>query len=166
MTSPEQRWTDRLHLRPVTLDDIAAVVAIETDPRAGAHRPGGACSVEEAEQHVRDYVAQWSADGLGYWAVEHRGRLVGVAGLRFTVFALRDCWSLYYGFAPDVWDRGYATEVATEAVALAIERVPRLPVVARTRPGDVAAQRVAESAGLERRPDLDADGLVAFVSHW
>lgn len=149
MSSPEQRWTDRLHLRPVTVEDSAAIVAIG-----------------ESEQDVRDYVAQWSGDGLGYWAVELRGRLVGVAGLRFGVFRLRDCWNLYYRFATDVWGRGYATEAATEAMAVAIDRVPRLPVVVRTRPDNVAAQRVAEAAGLERRPDLDVDGDLVLVSHW
>lgn len=166
MTSVDQRWTDRLHLRPVTLDDLDAIVALETGPRADAHGPAGPPSAEEAEQLARGYVAQWSGDGLGYWAVELRGRLIGIAGLRFNVFQLRDCWELYYRFAPDVWRRGYATEAAIEAVALAIARVPRLPVLARTRPDDVAGQGVAEAAGLERHPDLDADGLIAFVTHW
>jgi RimJ/RimL family protein N-acetyltransferase len=149
VSSPEQRWTDRLHLRPVSVDDTAAIVAIG-----------------ESEQDVRDYVGQWSGDGLGYWAVEHRGRLVGVAGLRFGVFQLRDCWQLYYCFAADVRGRGYATEAALEAVAVAIDRVPRLPVVARLPPENVAARRVAEGAGLVRWRQLDADGLLAFVSHW
>ena len=166
MSSAEQRWTDRLHLRRVTLDDTEALVGIETDPAGNAYRPGGPPSAEEAEQHVRDYVAQWSADGVGYWAVEHHGTVVGVAGLRFMVFQLRDCWNLYYRFAPRTWGRGYATEAATEAVAMAIEHVPRLPVVARTRADNPAALRVAEAAGLERRPDLDGDGFVVFVSHW
>ena len=166
MSSAEQRWTDRLHLRRVSLDDTAALVPIETDPLAHAHRPGGPPSTEEAEQHVRDYVAQWSADGMGYWAVEHHGTVVGVAGLRFMVFQLRDCWNLYYRFAPQAWGGGYATGAATEAVRLAIEHVPRLPVVARTRADNPAALRVAEAAGLERRPDLDGDGFVVLVSHW
>ena len=162
----EERWTARLHLRPVTADDTAALVALEMDPRANLHRPDGPPTLEEAEQHVLDYLAQWAGDGVGYWAVEVRGKVVGVAGLRFMVWRKRDVWNLYYRFSPEVWGLGYATEVASEAVQAAFEHVPRLPVVARTRPDNAGALRVAEAAGLDRRPDLDLDGFAVFASHW
>ena len=167
MTEPlEDRWTARLHLRRITLDDISAIAAIEGDPRAQAHRSDGPLTQDQAQDLARSYVAQWGSDSVGYWAVDVRGALVGVAGLGFMTFTLRDCWNLYYRFSPDVWGLGYATEAVEQAVEVAFAHVPRLPVVARVTPDTVRGLALAEAAGLERRPELDRDGLQALVSHW
>jgi ribosomal-protein-alanine N-acetyltransferase len=156
----EQRWTDRLHLRRPTEEDVAALVAFEV----ASH--DGALTEQAATEQVRGYLAQWSGDGLGYWVVEHHGRLVGVAGLRFMTFHLRDAWNLAYRFERSTWGRGYALEAVQEALVVALEHSARMPVVARTRPGDTHAARLADRAGLERRKDLDRDGLETRVTHW
>lgn len=167
VTEPlEDRWTTRLHLRRITADDVPAIAAIESDPRTCAHQPSGPPSLEEATETARSFVAQWGADGVGYWAVELRGALIGVAGLRFMNYALRDCWNLAYRFSPDFWGLGYATEAVAEAMQVAFTHTPRLPVVARVRPDNGPALKLAEKAGLERHPALDRDGFLVFVSHW
>lgn len=162
----DDRWTSRLHLRRITLDDVAAIAAIESDPRAQAHRPDGPVTSEQGHRIARGYVAQWGSDSLGYWAVEVRGTLIGVAGLGFMTFTLQDCWNIYARFSPDVWGLGYATEAVEQAMELAFTHTPRLPVVARVRPDDVRGMKLAVGAGLERRPELDRDGLQTLVSHW
>jgi len=43
---------------------------------------------------------------------------------------------------------------------------PDWPVLARTRPANYAAIRVAQAAGLERRSDLDSDGFVVLAHGW
>lgn len=143
----EQRWTDRLHLRRPTEDDLEPMTAIGVP-----------------ESVVRQCLADWAGDGLGYWAVERGGELIGLAGLRFLTFQLRDTWDLHYWFAPNAW--GYALEAVNEALAVAQEQSQKMPVVARTTPGDVHAFGLAERAGLTRRKDLDRDGLEVHASHW
>ena len=59
-----------------------------------------------------------------------------------------------------------AREAARAAIALADGCRPRLPVLARTRPTNAPAQRVAQASGLQRRPDLDSDGFQVFASWW
>ena len=108
----------------------------------------------------------WTELGVGYAVVEHDGRPVGLCGLRPLELHGRSCWNLYYRFSPAAWGRGFATTAAREAVALARGRTPTLPVLARTRPANTAAVRVAERAGLLRRPDLDADGFVVLACDW
>lgn len=68
--------------------------------------------------------------------------------------------NLYYRFTPSAWGQGYATELARTAVALAQTHFPHWPVIARTRAGNIASMRVAERAGLARRPDLDTEHIV------
>ncbi|MGI8576941.1 MAG: GNAT family N-acetyltransferase [Nocardioidaceae bacterium] len=160
------RVTANLRLRAVTLDDLPIVMAIETDPKTNKHRPGGPPAPEDVKQHLRAFVQTWDEHGVGYWIAEHQGEAVGLAGLRPLGFRGRPCWNVYYRFSPTVWRRGFATEAAREALAVARTREPLLPVVARTRPSNQPAVRVAERAGLKRRPDLDADGFLVLCDGW
>ncbi|MCU1594862.1 MAG: putative acetyltransferase [Frankiales bacterium] len=141
----EQRWTDRLHLRRPAAADIEALVG-----------------PDQAAACARD----WASDGLGYWAVERNGQLIGVCGLRFLTFHLRDTWDLHATFVQHAWGRGYALEVVEEALVVAKEQSANLPVVARTRPDDAHGFGLAERAGLIRRKDLDRDDLQVHCSHW
>jgi len=160
------RSTANLRLRPLRPDDLYALIKVEVDPATNEHRPASPPTDNEVEQHLRGYVQAWTKGGAGYWAVEHGDEFVGVAGLRALVFQGRDCWNLYYRLRPSVWGRGFAREAALEAVAFAGEQSPRLPVVARTRPSNIPAKRVAQSAGLQRRADLDCDGFEVFSYGW
>jgi RimJ/RimL family protein N-acetyltransferase len=161
LTSPEQRWTDRLHLRRPVEADLAQLAALEREPGSGP-----VPTAAQADATARGYLATWAADGMGCWVLEHRGRLVGVAGLRFMTFHLRDSWDLHCRVTRACWGRGYALEAVHEALLVAQEHSARLPVVARTPPGSPHAFALAERAGLVRRPDLDRDGLEVHVSHW
>ena len=158
--------TAGLRLRPVTYDDLPDVLALETCPRTNAHRPGGPPSVADVEEQLRSSLRTWSELGIGYAVVEHDGLPVGLSGLRPLELHGRSCWNLYYRFSPQVWGRGVATWAAREALRVARGREPALPVVARTRPANLPAVRVAERAGLQRRPDLDVDGFLVLVSYW
>lgn len=160
------RRTADLLLRPLTAVDVEALIDIETDPRTTRHSPAGPPTREQAEQLLLSVVAAWDAGGLHYWAVEHEQLLVGTAGLRPVMLQDRQCLNLYYRLSPDVWGGGLATQAAQEAVACAAELPGGLPVVARTRPSNAAAQRVALKAGLGRREDLDSSGFFTFAWRW
>lgn len=160
------RATPRLLLRPPGPGDLDALVEVEVDPDTNRHRPGGAPGRDEVERHLAEVLRSWAEHGVGYWVAEHDGAIVGTGGLRPAVLHGQASWNLYYRFRPSAWGRGLAGELAEQAVRLAAEQQRRLPVVARTRPSNAAAQRVAERAGLQRRPDLDADGFVVHARGW
>lgn len=158
-----ERRTARLRLRRVTEADVASVVALSTDPRTHRHSPTGAPTREEATAIARRFVEDWDRYGLGYWVVEHEGRDVGVAGVKPSRIGTRPCWNMYYRFHPAVHGRGLASEAMREAIAAARGHTPEWPVVVRTRPGNESAARLARAIGLDRRPDLDADGFITFA---
>ena len=145
----EQRWTDRLFLRRIVEADADEIGLLTGDPEL-----------------LTGFLADWAGDGVGCWAVERNGALIGVCGLRFLTFHLRDAWDLYALFAPVAWGRGYALEAVQEALVVALEQSARLPVVARTSPENAHGFALAERAGLTRRKDLDRDGLEVHVTHW
>lgn len=86
--------------------------------------------------------------GLGYWAVEFDGKVVGVAGVRPLVFRERECWNLYYWFAPDGWGKGLAAEAAGEAAAVAEAQRPR----PAGRGSDPSCQSPSYAGSRESRP--------------
>jgi RimJ/RimL family protein N-acetyltransferase len=156
--------TERLRLRRITLDDLPALIEISTDPRTNAHRPGGAPTPAQSQELLREFVADWERHGIGYWVVEHQGEVIGIAGVKAVSVNGAACWNLYYRFAPESWGQGLAAEAAATAVTVARQREPQRPVVARTRPENDAAIRLAERIGMTRRPDLDWRGLIAFAA--
>jgi [ribosomal protein S5]-alanine N-acetyltransferase len=115
---------------------------------------------------VQNFIEEWERNGFGYWVVEFEGVLVGIAGIRPVDFNGHRCWNLYYRFSPTVWGKGLAAEAAREALAAAHAQNAAMPIVARTRPTNEPAMRLAERVGMERRSDLDQDGFAVFVSDW
>jgi ribosomal-protein-alanine N-acetyltransferase len=150
--------TERLILRRLRVDDGPAVFAIHGDPATNLHNPDGPHrGLATSEKMLRSYLDHWETFGFGIWAVtlssdEH---VIGFGGIEHLLWRQRDILNLYYRLSPGAWGNGYAAEMARTAVALAQEHLPQLPIVARTRAGNIASIRTAERAGLLRRPDLD-----------
>jgi RimJ/RimL family protein N-acetyltransferase len=157
--SPLERVaTDRLVLRRPTADDAPLVLALLADPDGVRHNPSDALrTLEEAQHLVGRWQEQWDA-GLGYWIVELDGAGVGVCGVKAVQLDGAPVWNLLYRLLPGARGRGVAREAAAEAVRRAREVDPDRPVIARIRAANAASARVAAAIGLERRPDLDADG--------
>ena len=64
-----------------------------------------------------------------------------------------------YGFLPEAWGRGLATEVARACVRIGRDRLGLGSVVAVTRPDHAASQRVMSKAGLVYERDIVHAGL-------
>jgi [ribosomal protein S5]-alanine N-acetyltransferase len=157
-----ERRTARLLLRRPTEDDIGVLFAIHADPDTNRFNPAGPMTViEQAARRFREWDRQWRDHGFGYWAVSElagaEDQVIGFAGIRYGSWRQRSVLNLYYRFTPSTWGRGFATEAATEAVDLWQSGLTADPVVAYTRPDNLASQRTALKAGLERRPDLDSN---------
>jgi ribosomal-protein-alanine N-acetyltransferase len=160
--------TDRLILRQPRSDDGPAMFAVHGDPATNRYNPAGPDPDRAAsEETLRRWLRQWEDGGYGYWAVTPLGdgTVLGFGGIMRLTWRDRDVLNLYYRLTPGAWGRGYATEVARTAVALARKYVPSLPVIARTRPANIASIQTAERAGLVRRPDLDTEHIV-FALGW
>lgn len=156
------------------IGDLDDVFEIFSDPRVWTHFPSGRMtSREEAESFLLQRIADWEVDGLGTWIVreEKGGPMLGSCGcsVRRQVGAddsvqtaadgpvlVEAFWNLGYRFRPEVQGRGYASRVASLAIAEAQARKPELPVVAYLLEHNIASKAVAEKIGLglqHRAPD-------------
>ena len=151
--------TEHLRLRPVIEEDADSVWLLHSDLRTNTYNPAGPMTHRsQAEQQAREWVANWAADGHGYWAVEELhvpGMVIGFGGIRSANWRGRQVYNLAYRLAPTVWGKGLAGELVVAAVERWHELGEHLPLVAYTTAENIPSQRTALKGGLTRRPDLD-----------
>jgi RimJ/RimL family protein N-acetyltransferase len=151
--------SERLWLDAPSTSDLDAFYAIHGDARTWTYLPNGRHASRTASAAKLDImIAQWAADGLGYWTVRETatGPVVGFAGC--AVPPGRSWWNLYYRFAVSAQGHGYAAEVARRAIEAAHDVEPDRPALAYLLEDNVASRRTTERLGLQqvwRGPDRD-----------
>jgi RimJ/RimL family protein N-acetyltransferase len=151
MTAPTLT-TDRMILTALCVDHWDAYAAMWADPRTTEFIGGNPRSHNESWIKFSAGVGLWTLLGYGYWAFTDRenGALLGVGGLsqwQRGIAELEGYPETGWGFAPDAWGKGYATE-AMAAVLHWADDVYQMP---ETRciidPGNQASHRVAAKLG-------------------
>jgi RimJ/RimL family protein N-acetyltransferase len=74
--------------------------------------------------------------------------VIGRAILRHLDVEGVDEIEIGYGFMPEYWGRGLATEIADACLRIGFERLGLRSMVAITKPANLASQRVMQKAGL------------------
>jgi RimJ/RimL family protein N-acetyltransferase len=158
--------TERLALRRPNAGDTIALFQVDGDPEANRFNPDGpAPDLAASTARLREWLQQWQEDGFGYWAlaVLPDAAVMGFGGVRCIMWQGKTVLNLYYKFQPAIWRHGYGAELARTAVSLAQTHLPHLPIIARTRPDNLASQQTAKRAGLLRRRDLDTAEHIVFA---
>ena len=158
--------TERLLLRPLSLDDLDHFAAFYADPEVTRYLGAGrTLNRDESEQSLRRMLRSYEVDGFGQLAVERRedGELIGRSG-----FLVWDAETLTptteaeatgpteleigYALGREFWGQGYATEAATAVRNHALRSMRRSRLIAFIRPGNLASARVAEKLGMRNEP--------------
>ncbi|MDQ0575984.1 GNAT family N-acetyltransferase [Agromyces albus] len=147
--------TERLLLRPLTLDDADEYFRVYSDPRTWDHLPSGRhTSLEQSVRAIQRSTDSQGRFGFGHCAVVLRddvegltaGSFLGSAGAAMLEF---EAWNLGYRFSPEAWGRGFATEAALAALDAARRARPDIPVTARVLATNSASLRVLERLDVE-----------------
>jgi ribosomal-protein-alanine N-acetyltransferase len=139
--------TERLRLRPATLEDLDAWLAISRDAeKAWFGEPQS--SRDEARFSLERRIAHQERHGFSLWVVELRetGELIGAAGLQHLRSGPEV--EVGYRFLHDRWGHGYATEAAGAAIAFGFGELGLDRIVAVTEPDNHASRRVMEKCGM------------------
>ena len=144
--------TQRLRLRPRTMADLDACVAMDLDPEV--HRFIYGNRPPERSQHraqLRARIASgWPAKG-GIWVVEWQDApgVLGWCGL----FPLEDSGliEIGYRYVRGAWGQGIATEAGRIVLDHGFRALGFDPIVAVTHPANLASQHVLEKIGLRPR---------------
>ncbi|WP_162641378.1 GNAT family N-acetyltransferase [Streptosporangium sp. 'caverna'] len=156
--------TERLVLRPVTVQDHAVLLAHWTAPEVRKFLFDGAVlSPAEIAESVEDSLRSFAAAGYGLWVIREAGGtdLVGTAGLR----PLEDLGlEVLYSLESGAWGRGYATEAARAVVEHALGLLGLPEVLAEVDAGNAASVAVVERLGMT--PFEVVPGLLGPMTHY
>jgi RimJ/RimL family protein N-acetyltransferase len=144
--------TTRLRLRPRTVDDVEANLAMDLDPEV--HRyifVQGAPETEAWRKRLLERIESgWPAEG-GLWVVEwrHRPGFLGWCG----IFPLEESGliELGYRYTRAAWGQGVATEAAGAVLEHGFRELKLDPIVAVAHPDNVASRRVLEKLGFQHQ---------------
>lgn len=165
--------TDRLVLRPMTLEDLEEEAAMMSDPSVMRHITGGVPRRRErVVQSIERSTHYWRTLGHGIFCARTKGgafvgdgllvpiRHSGVPAERHTdPDAFGPDIEVGYRLAQAQWGKGYATEVARAIVSFAMddEDGPNLErIIGVTNPENAASMRVLEKAGMTLVGETDA----------
>jgi ribosomal-protein-alanine N-acetyltransferase len=142
--------TPRLILRYPALADVPTLFGFLGDADAMQHTHVDA-SLRECRRRVA--VHEWRRRQNGYapWTITTKanGRIIGWGGLYDDPFVPGWGVEIGYFFHPEVWGKGYASEMVAACMAIA-DHMLRLPEInAFAHPDNAGSRRVLEKAGFE-----------------
>jgi len=162
LTAIDTRKTKRLTLRQPIHDDLGFMVALFAKPEMVAHRPNPTPdSAETSSTRLQGEIDHWQRHGFGRWAIEESGRLIGFGGL--THKAGFQGLNLSYHLDPTYWGKGYASELAEEAISVAFTILKADRVIGLVRPANPTSKRVLERAGFKLEKEVLLDGAVSTL---
>ena len=152
--------TPRLLAERLTPAHLPDVQRMDRNEEFMAHL-GGVRDEAVTLDYLERNLAHWATHGFGLWMLRDRaqGALIGRAVVRHLDLEGEDEVEIGYGFYPEFWGRGLATEVARACVRVGRTRLGLPSVVAVTLPGHGASQRVMLKAGLAYERDIMHVGL-------
>jgi [ribosomal protein S5]-alanine N-acetyltransferase len=153
--------TARLDAERLTEDHWDDLRRLDQDLRFMAEL-GGVRDAAGTLAYLERNLAHWAAHGFGLWMLRDRGTgtVIGRAVLRHLDVDGIDEVETGYGFLPDLWGRGLATEIARACVSIGRQRLGLSSVIGITVPTNAASQQVMRKAGLQYERDIVHAGLL------
>jgi RimJ/RimL family protein N-acetyltransferase len=154
--------TDRLIGRRPEPTDLPALQAIWTDHRIGEEQwPADLRTADDARRVLDGSIAHWERWGFGPWIVVERETMevVGRAGVQHTRVAGRPEVEALWFLDPDRWGRGYATEIAREALRVAFDVLELDDLIAFTMTTNRPSQAVIGRLGFTFEREIEHAGL-------
>ncbi|GGE27560.1 GNAT family N-acetyltransferase [Streptococcus himalayensis] len=155
--------TERLILRPVTLEDAGDMYAYASDEETTRYVFPQNHSLEETKANI---AGIYLATPLGRWGIvlKETGAFIGSIDMHKLDTTMRKS-ALGYCLHKDCWNNGYMTEAVKAVIQLAFETLEMNALVAVHDKENPASGRVMEKAGMhfsheEPYAKMDGDRIV------
>lgn len=155
--------TERLILRPFTLDDIEPSYQMNLDAEVSKYTgDGGVVSREEMHRRItHDVMGDYQKHGFGRLAVELKsiGQFIGFCGLKY----LDDYQEVDLGYrlVRSCWGKGMATEAARACVELGFGPLQLNRMMSMVLPENVGSVKVLEKLGFVFERQVEEEGELA-----
>jgi [ribosomal protein S5]-alanine N-acetyltransferase len=156
--------TPRLLAEPLAKEHWEGLRRMDQDEHFMAFL-GGVRDEAGTDRYLTSNLEHWEKHGFGLWMLRDRetGAMIGRAVLRHLMVDVTDEVETGYGFLPEFWGRGLATEITDACLRVGRERLGLDSIVGITRPANTASQRVMAKAGLTYEREIVHDGQLHFL---
>lgn len=139
--------TERLILRPVTLDDSSAMFEYASDEENTRYTFETNKSLEETRNNIALF---YLANPLGRWGIEMKesGKFIGTIDLHKIRLDLKTA-AIGYVINKKYWNQGYTTEANRAVIKLAFEEIEMNKLVALHDVDNPASGRVMVKSGMK-----------------
>ena len=146
--------TDRLVLRPYTMDDLDQLHKIVSQKEVMKYLPEDVMSLDQTRRTLT-----WIIECYGKNTPEHivkfsvgvfhkeKNKLIGWCGLGPLEFEPAQI-EIYYGLSRDFWGKGFATEASKALLDYGFRVIGLDKIVAIVMPENVASKKVIEKMGM------------------
>ena len=152
--------TKRLRMREWRDDDLGPFARICADPRVREHFPSTLNEKQSAEW-IKRTRKHFSDHGYGIWAIEPRegAPLIGYLGLVQVNFVshFTPAVEIGWGFAPEAWGQGYASEAGRAALRHGFEQLGLDEIVSLTVSANTRSWGLMRGLGMRRNSADDFD---------
>jgi [ribosomal protein S5]-alanine N-acetyltransferase len=117
---------------------------------------GGVRTEEQLRPWFDRILAQWERYGYGWWIARdaESDAFAGRGGLSHVWVESQDEVEVGYGFLPEFWGRGLATELAQESIRQGFGTLGLPELVSFTLVTNLASRRVMEKTGFHYERDF------------
>jgi [ribosomal protein S5]-alanine N-acetyltransferase len=163
--TPSVLETERLLLRPMTPDDLDALLRIFTDPNVMAAFNTPPFDREQMRRWLQRNLDHQTEHGYGLCALllKETGELIGDCGLEHLLVEGVSQAELGYDLRSDYWRRGLATEAACAVRDYAFDQLCLPRLISLIRQGNNASRRVAERVGMRLERETTQHGVAYWV---
>lgn len=155
--------TQRLGLRPFTLDDASLLHQLHSDARVMQYIPCGVRTLAETHIDIQNDIKHQEKYGFSKWAVFSResGDFVGRAGWAWIESGEVE---VGFKFLPHYWDKGLATEVL-QALLLWGKTHISFPLIGFAYPENIASLRVMKKTGMVyvREDEYEGKKIIVYA---
>ncbi len=167
MSEPSIVETERLELRPLTMNDLDALALIYRDSEVRKYFPEGTLTYEQTREELEWIIDVYYAQhGFGLWATTHKqtNEFIGRCGLLPWTIDGRSEVEVAYLLARAYWGRGLGTEAARAILAYGFENLHLSRLICLIDPGNEASINVALKIGmrLEREAEIDGEPTLIY----
>ncbi|HZI13960.1 MAG TPA: GNAT family N-acetyltransferase [Myxococcus sp.] len=138
--------TQRLILRPTSLEDLDGFAALMADPESARHI-GGVMPRAQVWRGMAAMAGSWALQGFAMFSVLEKatGRWVGRIGPWMP-----EGWpgpEVGWGLLREAWGKGYAVEAAVASIDWAFDHLGWTEVIHSIAPDNTPSQQVAKRLG-------------------
>ncbi|WP_313374625.1 GNAT family N-acetyltransferase [Chishuiella sp.] len=149
--------TDRLIIRPITIDDLQAYYEMDSQPEVHTFlRAAPLQSLDETKDVINALLEQYEKFGVARVAVieKETNQFIGWTGFKFieekeAIDNKFDYLDFGYRFRKEAWGKGYATEAAKACMDYYKNNMTHFKLNAITHVDNSASRHVLEKIGFE-----------------